>query len=155
MEIAGMVHALEEIQRLLKPTGYLVDIHPVPEGYCIEARQGERVLFSERRRLTLSEDVLQAEKALAQVVEEKRFELEAQTEFNLLTYASSVAELREYWAEQSAFNDQPKDAAVLAREEELFAQVEEIVQTSGGGAEAAINEKARIARLKPIKPKLA
>ncbi|MEK6223195.1 MAG: hypothetical protein N2D54_13195 [Chloroflexota bacterium] len=152
MKISGMVHALAEIQRLLKPSGTLVDIHPVPEGYYIEARQGEQVLYSERRRLNLSEDVLEAEKALAQVVKEMRFKLVTKTEFNMLTYASSVAELRAYWAEQNAYNDGPKDAEVVAREEELFARVEEIIKGSAGEAEAATNEKARIALLKPIKP---
>jgi SAM-dependent methyltransferase len=30
MEHRGMVHALQEIRRLLKPRGILIDIHPVP-----------------------------------------------------------------------------------------------------------------------------
>ena len=42
-----MVHALEEIQRLLRPGGSLIDIHPFPEVPLIEVYQGGRVLFAE------------------------------------------------------------------------------------------------------------
>ena len=57
---SGMVHALEEIHRLLKPDGMLINIHPVPEGYFIKVIQGDRTLFAERKRETCSEDVIHA-----------------------------------------------------------------------------------------------
>ncbi len=146
-----MVRALEEIRRLLKPGGMLIDIHPVPEGYFIKALQGGRILFAERKRDTCSEDVLHAENALAQGVERNLFAVDRRSEFDFLTYASSVDELRVYWEELNAYEDRPKDEALVAREQDLYAQVEEILQASGAGAEVAIHERVRIARLRPVK----
>ncbi len=146
-----MVHALEEIRRLLKPGGMLIDIHPVPEGVIIKALQGGKILFAERKRETCDEDVLHAEKAIAQVVERDLFAVDRRAEFDFLTYASSVRELRAYWNEQDAYKESPKDEATVAREEDLYAQVEEIMLASGAGAEVAFHEKARIARLRPVK----
>jgi SAM-dependent methyltransferase len=147
----GMVHALEEIYRLLKPGGDLIDIHPVPEGYLIKAFQGERILFAERKRETCSEDVLQAENAIAEIVNRDLFTIEKTAEFDFLIYASSVPELRDHLAELDAFEDAPLDESTVAREEFLYAKVEEIMQASGAGAEVAIHERVRIARLKPVK----
>ncbi len=146
-----MVRALEEIRRLLKPGGMLIDIHPVPEGYFIKALQSGRILFAERKRDTCSEDVLHAENALAQGVERNLFAVDRRSEFDFLTYASSVDELRVYWEELNAYEDRPKDEALVAREQDLYAQVEEILQASGAGAEVAIHERVRIARLRPVK----
>ena len=146
-----MVHALEEIRRLLKPDGILIDIHPVPEGYFIKAFQGDRILFAERRRETCSDDVLHAEDALAESIELDLFTVDRRAEYDFLTYASSVRELREYWEEINTFEDDPKDEAVIAREEYLYTQVEEIMQASGAGAEVAIHERVRIVRLRPVR----
>jgi len=52
MKYEGMVHALEEIQRLLRPDGSLIDIHPVLEAPLIEAYQGDRVLLAEPSSLS-------------------------------------------------------------------------------------------------------
>ena len=145
-----MVHALEEIHRLMKPDGMLINIHPVSEGYFIKVIQGESVLFAERKRETCSEDVIRAEEAIAQVVEHTIFAVDLDTEFDFLTYASSVPDLRTYWEEQTAFDDRPDDEAVVEREEKLFTQVEEIMQRSGEGTQVAIHETVRIMRLKPL-----
>lgn len=40
-----MVHALEEIRRLLKPMGSLIDIHPVAESSAIEIDQAEKSIW--------------------------------------------------------------------------------------------------------------
>jgi len=144
-----MVHALEEIRRLLKPDGVLIDI--LPQDSFIKAFQGGRILFAELRRETCSEDVLHAEEALAQSVEQDLFVVDRSAEFDFLRYASSVRELSAYWQELYAYDDSPRDEAVVAREKYLFAQVEEIMQASGAGAEAAILERVRIARLRPVR----
>jgi len=146
-----MVHALEEIHRLLKPDGILIDIHPVPEGYFIKAFQGDRTLFAELKRETCSDDVLHAEGALAEIIKRDLFTVDRRAEFDFLTYASSVREIREYWEDINAFVEGPKDEAIIAREEDLYAQVEEIMQASGAGAEVAIHERVRIARLRPVR----
>lgn len=148
-----MVHALEEIHRLLKPDGVLIDIHGHPEGEFIEAYRGEKRLFRERIRETCSENGLHTEQALAQVVERGLFILDRREEFDFLTYASSVPELRAYWEELEAY--WPEDEVIAARQEVLYAQVDEIMQTSGAGTEVATYERAYITRLRPIRQETA
>ena len=150
MKYEGMVHALEEIRRLLRPDGCLIDIHPVLEAPLVEVYQGSRVLFVEPYPgYDYEEDLRQAEDALAQIVQRGPFVVERSGEFDLLTYGSSVAELRDFWAKAGAYDDSPKDEAVEGREAELYARVEEIMQAAGPGAEVALHERARITRLNP------
>lgn len=151
MKHEGMVHALEEIQRLLRPGGSLIDIHPFLEAPLIKAFQGGRVLLAEPSPDHDEEDIRHAEDALAQVVERRLFVIERSGEFDFLTYGSSVAELRDFMAKANAYDDSPKDEAVAAREAELYARVEEIMQASGVGAEVAYHERCHIARLKPVR----
>ena len=151
MEHEGMVHALEETRRLLKPSGVMINILPIPEGYFVEVHHDGRILFSERKRETLSEDVLRAEAAITQVLDRGLFVLEQKDEFDFRTYGSSVAEVRAYWEEQNAYEEEPKEEDILAREEYLYAQVEQILDELGEGAEVAIRDRARIARLRPVK----
>ena len=146
-----MVHALEETRRLLKLDGVLVNILPHPEGYFIEVHQDGRVLFSERKRETLSEAVLRAEAAIKRVLDRGLFVIDQKDEFGFATYGSSVSEIRAYWEEQNAYEDEPKAKDILAREEYLYAQVEEILDELGEGAEVVFRERVRIARLGPVK----
>ena len=151
MDHEGMVHALEETRRLLKLNGVMVNILPVPEGYFIEVHHDGRVLFSERKRETLSKDVLRAEAAIKQVLDRGLFVIDQKDEFDFRTYGSSVSEVRAYWEEQNAYEEEPKAKDILAREEYLYAQVEEIRDELGEGAEVVIRERVRIARLNPVK----
>ncbi len=144
-----MVHALEEIQRLLKPDGCLIEIHPVLEAPLIKVYQGSNVLFVEPYPGYCDEEDLRAEDARAQVVQRGLFVIERSGEFDLPTYGSSVPELRDYWAKIDAYDDSPKEEAVEARRTELYARVEEIMRTAGQGAEVALHERASIARLNP------
>ena len=147
----GMVRALEETWRLLKLRGVLVNILPHPEGYFVEVHQDGRVLFSERKRETLSEDVLQAEVAVKRVLDRGLLVVDQKDEFDFRTYGSSVSEVRAYWEEQNAYEEEPKAKDVVAREEYLYAQVGVILDELGEGAEVVIREKVRIARLSPVK----
>jgi hypothetical protein len=151
MEYEGMVHALEELHRLLKPDGVLIDIHPVPMWSFIKVYRRGEVLFEEMLPETYWEDVNRAERALAEVVEGGLFVVEMADKFDFLTYASSVGELRAYRELMDAFDDSPKDEAAVLREEELAAQVETILRKSGKGAEVAIHERGRMARMRPVK----
>ena len=151
MDHEGMVHALEETRRLLKLDGVMVNILPVPEGYFIEAHHEGKILFTERKRETCSEDVLRSEAAIMQVLDRGLFAINRKDEFEFLTYGSSVAEIRAHWEQQNAYEEEPKAKDLLAREEVLYAQVEEILNGLGGGAEVVIRERVRIARLRPVK----
>ena len=151
MDHEGMVHALEETRRLIKLDGVMVNILPVPEGYFIEVHHDGRILFAERKRETFSEDILQAEAAIKQVLDRGLFVIDQKDEFDFRTYGSSVSEVRAYWEEQNAYEEEPKSKDILAREEYLYAQVEEILDELGEGAEVVIRERVRIARLSPVK----
>jgi len=146
-----MVHALEEIRRLLKLDGILVNILPLPEGYVIEVHHDRRILFAKRKRETLSEDVLCAEAAIKRVLDRGLFLFDQEDEFDFLTYGSSVSEVLAYWEEQNSYEKELKTEDTLAREEYLYARVEEILDGLGEGAEVVFRERVRIARLRPVK----
>lgn len=146
-----MVHALEETRRLLKFEGVMVNILPVAEGPFIEAHHDGKVLFSERKRETPSENVLRAEAAVQQVLDRGLFVMDREEAFEFRTYGASVSEFRAYWEEQSAYEEAPKAEELLAREAYLYAQVEQILDELGEGAQVVFRERVRIARLSALK----
>ena len=99
----------------------------------------------------MSKDVLRAEAAIKQVLDRGLFVIDQKDEFDFRTYGSSVSEVRAYWEEQNACEEQPKAKDILAREEYLYAQAEEILDELGEGAEVVFRERVRIARLSPVK----
>lgn len=146
-----MVHALEEIHRLLRPDGYLIDIHPVLEAPVIEVYHGAKLLFAEPGPDYWGEDYRQADHALTQVTQRHLFVVERSGEFDFLTHSSSVAELRDFLAEANAYEARPKEEAAVGWNADLTARVEAVMQAAGQGAEVAYHERARIARLKPVR----
>jgi hypothetical protein len=58
-----------------------------------------------------------------------------------------VSEVHAYWEEQSAYEEAPKAEEFLAREAYLYAQVEQILNELGEGAEIVFRERVRVARL--------
>ena len=143
-----MVHALEEIRRLLKPTGYLIDIHPIRKAELTKVYQGSALLFAESDPGYDYKGALpHADDALEEVVRRGLFGIEGGSEFELVTYASSVAEMRDYWAKYSAFDDEPKDDTIVTRQNEMYNKADEIMQNAPG-AEISEHERARITRLK-------
>ena len=144
-----MVHALEEIRRLLKPTGYLIDIHPIRQAELTKVYQGRVLLFAESDPGYDSKNALpHADAALEEVVRRGLFSIEEESEFELVTYASSVTEMRDYWAQYGAFNDEAKDDAIVIHQNEMYNRADEIMHSTPG-AEISEHERARITRLKP------
>ena len=144
-----MVHALEEIRRLLKPDGCLIDIHPIRKAPLIKVRQGSDLLFAESDPgYDYDEGLRHADEALEEVVRRGLFLVEGKSEFEAVTYASTVAEMRDYWAKYGAFDDESKDEAITARQNEVYAQADEIMQNALG-AVITYHERARITRLEP------
>lgn len=145
-----MVHALEKIRRLLKPGGYLIDIHPIRGAPFIRVYQKQNMLFEESDPgYDSDEGLLHTEDALEEVVLRGLYIVEGMSKFEAVIYASTVAEMREYWAKYGAFDDEPKDEAVVARQNEIYAQADDLIR-SNQGAEISYHERARITRLKPI-----
>lgn len=144
-----MVHALEDILHLIKPDGCLIDIHPVREAPLIKVHQWGDLLFTESDPgYDYDEGLQHAEKALEEAVLRGIYRIEGKAEFELVMYASSVSEMRDYWAKYSAFDDEPKDEAITTRQNEVYAQADKIMQ-SASGAEITYHERARITLLKP------
>lgn len=145
-----MVHALEEIRRLLKPDGCLIDIHPVAEAPLIKVYRGENLLFAAPDPgYDYEAEIRHAEEALEQVVRRGVFVIEGQSKFDLITHSPSAAELREFFALIGAYSDSPNDEAVAARQAEVDAHADEVARAAGAGTEITYHERARITRLKP------
>lgn len=145
-----MVHALEEIHRLLRSNGSLIDIHPCPEAPWVEVHQGGKIVFAEAAPAPDIESKRQAEEALAQAIQRRLFVVAGSDVFDFLVYASSVAELRDFMVEQSAFKEDDETARKWETDRaELARRAEAAMRAAGTGAEVAFREKARITYLKP------
>lgn len=151
MDPEVMVPALEEIHRLLRPGGTLIDIHPVPEVSLIEVFHRGEVVFAKPEPTSNTQEAQHADDALRQVVERDLFVLETATEFDFRVYASSVRDLQDFCAEASAHESATVDQVQNASESDFFDHVEDLRVAAGEGAEVAFYEKARIARLRPVR----
>ena len=150
METEGMVHALEEIRRLLRHDGYPIDTHPIRKEPLIKVFRGENLLLAESDPgYDYDEGLRHADEAFDEIVRRGLFLVEGKSEFEAVTHASTVAEMRDYWAKYGAFDDEPKDDAVISRQNEVYARADEIMHKALG-AEITYHERAHITRLKPI-----
>ena len=125
-----MVHALEEIHRLLKPAGTLIDIHPVAVSSPIEIHQGEKIELV--GNLTIRQwctDFQQADNALAEIAQKGLFIVEQAEVFDSLIYYGSVEEMRmslkraiDYFdrGAESTSNEEGQVDILAARAEELM-----------------------------------
>jgi hypothetical protein len=94
MEYGSMVHALEEIHRLLKPSGFLIDIHPVAEHSSIEIHQNGKVdLVGQLKVSQWCVDFQEADKALDEIIQRNMFTVEQKGMFETLTYYDSATEM--------------------------------------------------------------
>ena len=153
MAYGGMVHALEEIRRILKPTGVLIDIHPVAEDSLVEVHQGGNIDLVGRWTVPQwCTDYQQADDALSEIVHRGLYSVERESVFDSRTYYSTLEEMRADMMESVdvfARDDQSADEA-MPNTEALATRAEELVQSALGGAELAVHERAHIRRLKPI-----
>ena len=142
-----MVHALQEVQRLLKSDGRLIDIQPLIEARLLKVYQGNSVVFVESDpSYDYEEDLRQADAALTKAIQRSLFVIEERSEFDFLTHGSSAQELLAFWDKTSTVDDISEDPAEQ-RIKEVYARVEEIRQAAGQGAEGALHERARFLRL--------
>jgi SAM-dependent methyltransferase len=138
MPQAGMVHALEKIYQLLKPDGYLIDIHPTPEPAAIDVRLGDKVTPAGwLDEVTDYTEYEWADEALKRVTDAGLFALEHDGTFEFVWHAESVADLLAYLAED--WTDARIDPVTAMR-------VEEMLQTPEHDKELLVREAIRIAR---------
>lgn len=147
-----MVHALEEIHRLLKPTGALIDIHPVSESSPIEIHQNgriDRVGYLSVRQWCI--DFQQADNALTEIAQRGLFAVEQEGVFDSLTYYASAAEMRTSLNDSIAkfARDAQSAGEAVPHVEALAARAEERMRAAVSGAELRVRERTRISRLRP------
>ena len=149
MEHQGMVHALEEIHRLLRPAGTLIEIHPALEVPFLEVSSNGELFFSEDDPgFDYEDDLRHAEAAVSAVVGSGAFAIDDRRRFELRTHASSVTELRDHWAVSGAYDLEEKEETLARRQDEMYARSHEALERSPG-AELIYVEPATMSRLRP------
>jgi hypothetical protein len=147
----GMVHALEGIRRLLRSDGVLIDIHPVVEAPLVRVELDGRVIFTESDPgYDYEEDLRQAEAALDRIVERGVYVAGPSHEFDSITYGSSVAELRDHFAEAGAYDERPEDVTVTMQKAQVYARADEAMRSHGERAVILMHERGRMTRLTPL-----
>ncbi len=144
-----MVHALDEIHRLLRSDGTLVDIRPYVEPSIVEVISGDQTLFAEPKREHDHEGVVASDRAMDEILARKAFSVERAQEFEFFSYGSSAAEIREFWDRYNDFDPEPKENDQLAFEDKVYARAEQVRKESGEDAEISVHERVRMARLRP------
>ena len=145
-----MVHALEEIHRMLKPAGTLIEIHPSVEGPpLVEVRSNGRLSFAEVDPGFDDADDRQAEAAVASVVDQGMYVLENRRRFELRTHAGSVEELREHWEVAGAYNSQEREETLARRRGEMYARAHAVMEDAAMPSEVVYVEPATMSRLTP------
>ncbi len=147
-----MVHALEEIRRLLKPTGALIDIHPVAESSPIEIHQGGKIDLAGNllvRQWCI--DYQQADNALTEIAQRGLFAVEREGVFDSLTHYASIAEMRTDLKESidKFARDAQSVGEAASHAEALAERAEELMQAAASGAELIVRERTHISRLRP------
>lgn len=144
-----MVHALEEIHRLLKPTGTLIEIHPsVDAPPFVEVRANGLLSFSEADPVFDYEDDLRhADAAVATVLDRGSFVLDDRRTFELRTYAASVKELRDHWILVGAYDPEEPEETLMRRRDEMYGRAQEALDAGSGRAEVIYVEPATMSRL--------
>lgn len=148
-----MVHALEEIHRLLKPDGILIDIHPVSEPSPIEIhRNGHIELVGNLEVRQWCIDFEQADNALKEIVQRGMFMVEQKGTFDTLTYYDSTEEMgtalkesiHKYVREGEPVDEEVEQVKTLA------ARAEELLKAADSGVELVLRERDHISRLRPM-----
>jgi hypothetical protein len=116
-----MVHALEQIHDLLKPTGFLIDIHPnsEPVEFLYPLDGGEQLIGYMQE----TDDYIeyrQADEAIETAISKGLFQVLKTGEFEFRTHADSFDELKafleENWSDAVITDDVIANAKRLERE---------------------------------------
>jgi transposase-like protein len=146
----GMVDALEEIHRLLRPSGTLIEIHPaVEEPYVMVKADGHIAFIEPDPGYDYESDLVHAEEAVAAIVSRGIFVRDAARRFELRTHAPSVKQLRDHFAISGAYDPEEKPEALARKQDEMYARAQEALARSALVRELIYVEPARMSRLTP------
>jgi hypothetical protein len=131
-----MVDALRRAHRMVKPDGFVLDLHPSVTPASVEvggATTGHIVSPDAKLRHAA------AGVALAAVIDERLFSVDQAARFTFYTYADSIEELREYIAEN--WRD--------SRIEDRTVDLTRAALRGTRGVRPRSHEEVHIARLRP------
>jgi len=149
MDWAGMVHALGEAHRLLRPMGKLIDIHPLPSAPVLAVFCQGKMVFSEECPSQGGESYREADRAIEDAIQRGLFAQGESTVVDFLTHAPSAAELDRYLTTANAFAQEPRDAERELRWANLIDRADKALVPETPGVEAVLIERARITSLRP------
>ncbi|HEU0292187.1 MAG TPA: hypothetical protein VFR47_05595 [Anaerolineales bacterium] len=138
---------------MLKPNGFLIDIHPVAEHSSVEIHQNGKIdMVGQMEVSQWCVDFQEADKALEEIIKRGIFMVEQKGMFETLTYYDSATEMGTA-LKQSILKyvreGEPVDEEV-SQVETLTLQAEEALRTAGSGAKLVLRERDHISRLKPV-----
>jgi len=137
-----MVHALEQIHDLLKPNGYLIDIHP--SGELVEfilPLDGDEQLIGYMQETDDYIEYHQANDALDATVTSGLFQMVESGEIEFLTHANSFDDLK-------TFLDENWSDAIIT--DDVVANAKEF-EKKYGESKVTLREKVRIGLLKVLR----
>jgi uncharacterized protein (DUF1684 family) len=147
----GMVHALEEAHRMLRPSGHLLEIHPAREVPFVLVRTDGKVVFAEADPgFDYDDDLEKAETAVAATLDRGLFVLERTRRFELRTHASSVEELLDHFAVTEAYDPEEKDETLLRFRDAMYERAQAALDRTATSRELIYVEPARMSRLTPV-----
>ena len=137
-----MVHALELAHSWLKPNGRLLDLHPNGEPASVDIKLGDET----HRAGWITEETdyasyHQANDAINQIMQQKRFTIERETTIPIYTYSNSLADLQAYLAE--SWSDAHLDDLLIMRGNDLL-------QSIITPKHVIVTEMVRVLRLRPL-----
>lgn len=132
-----MVDALRRVQRMVTPTGLVVDVHPteVPAALYVDGRSVGDLDADDAPMRHAAADA-----AIPAAIDEGLFRKIASTEFVFFTYGDTIEELRDYIA--ANWRNTRVGATTVAR-------AKKALDTAPPGTRPAVREHVRLTVLRP------
>lgn len=138
MEHAGMVHALDEIRRTLKPNGVLLDLRPVEDNWQVEvvSSTGWQAAGRLSDLPAAVEDDEAAFHAMREAESNGWYVREKEKEFDFFYYWDTPSEMKEFM--ESEWDDFEK------LEESVYRKTSSLWVSAGGDAHVRVRVKMLI-----------
>jgi hypothetical protein len=137
-----MVHALKQTHRILRPNGFLINIHDLPAPQVIEVHKHDAInkvgWLLDREDMDSTRSALNA---LAQVVTDGDFLLEDERDFAYNIYADGLPELQEWLAKWWS-------SAILS--DRIIRQLKERMRDASQSTRIVLALRARMTKLRAV-----